>query len=121
MVIGTLWKVRDSVCLDLALQLYEWISANGLSAESVAEGFHNICRSLRAEWVTKEQRYRESRSNKHRSSERPFSSDVEDDDEDVDDGGRRGTRPSTTRLGSLCIIWKLIGRNKRLLIEADRG
>ncbi|CAG9947953.1 unnamed protein product [Clonostachys rosea f. rosea IK726] len=86
-VIGTLWKVRDSVCLDLALRLYEWISANGLSAESVAEGFHNICRSLRAEWVTKEQRYRESRSNKHRSSERPFSSDVEDDDEDVDDMG----------------------------------
>ncbi|CAI6013788.1 unnamed protein product [Clonostachys chloroleuca] len=51
-VIGTLWKVNDQFCVDVATMTYEWMRKRGVSDESVSEGLHYANRSLRTQWVS---------------------------------------------------------------------
>ena len=39
-VIGTIWKVNDESCVDIARMTYEWMQTHGLSDSSVSEGLH---------------------------------------------------------------------------------
>ncbi|KAH6884147.1 CHAT domain-containing protein [Thelonectria olida] len=50
-VIGTLWKVDDRSCVDMAVTTYKWIQKRGLSDDSVSEGLHHACRELRTQWI----------------------------------------------------------------------
>lgn len=54
-VIGTLWKVSDQCCVDIATTTYETMGDLGLSDESVSWGLHQASRELRDKWV-KEQK-----------------------------------------------------------------
>lgn len=46
-VVGTLAKVRDETCVEIAALTYAWIIDHGMSDESVSEGLHHACRALR--------------------------------------------------------------------------
>ncbi|KAJ3579709.1 hypothetical protein NPX13_g858 [Xylaria arbuscula] len=50
-VIGTLWNVKDKVCVEMALETYDWIRQRGITDASVSEALHNASRKLRAGWV----------------------------------------------------------------------
>ncbi|KAM0444970.1 hypothetical protein ACHAQK_002513 [Fusarium lateritium] len=50
-VIGTLWKVRDDHCVDVARITYECIRDGGMSDESVCRGLHKATRMLRDAWL----------------------------------------------------------------------
>lgn len=50
-VIGTLWKVNDELCADMARITYEGIKDGGMTDESVARGLHNAARELRRRWL----------------------------------------------------------------------
>ena len=50
-VIGTLWKVHDKTCVEIATRTYSWIGRLGLSPGSVSESFHHACREVRDQWV----------------------------------------------------------------------
>ena len=50
-VIGTLWKVNDRSCVNVARMTYEWMQKQGISDRSVSEGLHHACRKLRSQWV----------------------------------------------------------------------
>ncbi|KAF4959542.1 hypothetical protein FGADI_1609 [Fusarium gaditjirri] len=50
-VIGTLWKVSDQCCVDMARTTYESMRASGLSDGSVSWGLHRASRELRDKWV----------------------------------------------------------------------
>ncbi|KAI6081062.1 CHAT domain-containing protein [Hypoxylon rubiginosum] len=51
-VIGTLWRVNDSLCVDMARVTYDGIKVGGMSDESVCQGLHNATRLLRDRWLT---------------------------------------------------------------------
>ena len=46
-VIGTLWEVKDEICVDMARITYEGIRDRGMTDESVAWGLHKAARELR--------------------------------------------------------------------------
>lgn len=46
-VIGTLWKVSDQVCVDIAKRVYERLGDEGLTDEAVSRGLHFAIRELR--------------------------------------------------------------------------
>ncbi|KAF5608221.1 uncharacterized protein FSUBG_4757 [Fusarium subglutinans] len=50
-VIGTLWKVSDQCCVDIARTTYETMRDLGLSDESVSWGVHQASRELRDKWI----------------------------------------------------------------------
>ncbi|KAF5590856.1 hypothetical protein FPANT_5887 [Fusarium pseudoanthophilum] len=50
-VIGTLWKVSDQCCVDMARTTYETMRDLGLSDDSVSWGLHQASRELRDKWV----------------------------------------------------------------------
>ncbi|KAF5694509.1 hypothetical protein FDENT_1121 [Fusarium denticulatum] len=50
-VIGTLWKVSDQCCVDIARTTYETMKDLGLSDDSVSWGLHRASRELRDKWV----------------------------------------------------------------------
>ncbi|KAH7013791.1 TPR domain-containing protein [Ilyonectria destructans] len=50
-VIGTLWEVNDSSCVDVAVRTYEWIKSQDMRDESVSEGLHHAIRNLRGQWI----------------------------------------------------------------------
>lgn len=50
-VIGTLWKVDDQACVEIATDVYEWMRQRGLNADMLSEGLHHACRRLRDRWV----------------------------------------------------------------------
>lgn len=50
-VIGTLWEVNDSSCVDVAVGTYEWIKGQDMRDESVSEGLHHAIRNLRGQWI----------------------------------------------------------------------
>ncbi|KAJ9139047.1 TPR domain-containing protein [Coniochaeta hoffmannii] len=52
-VIGTLWKVDDESCADVARIVYEAIREGGMTDESVARGLHNATKELRGRWLRK--------------------------------------------------------------------
>ncbi|KAG5659530.1 hypothetical protein KAF25_002089 [Fusarium avenaceum] len=50
-VIGTLWKVQDDHCVDVARVTYECIRDGGMTDESVCRGLHKATRKLREVWL----------------------------------------------------------------------
>ncbi|KAG5760795.1 hypothetical protein H9Q72_011093 [Fusarium xylarioides] len=50
-VIGTLWKVRDKHCVDVARVTYEAIREGGMTDDSVCRGLHKATRMLRDNWL----------------------------------------------------------------------
>lgn len=50
-VIGTLWKVNDRICVDVAKATYDRMQKMDMNDESVSEGLHHACRQLRNQWV----------------------------------------------------------------------
>ncbi|KAF5682502.1 hypothetical protein FCIRC_4936 [Fusarium circinatum] len=52
--IGTLWKVSDQCCVDIARTTYETMRESGLSDEGVSWGLHWASRELRDKWVKTE-------------------------------------------------------------------
>ncbi|KAG5787203.1 hypothetical protein H9Q69_013724 [Fusarium xylarioides] len=50
-VIGTLWKVRDKHCVDVARVTYEAIREGGMIDDSVCRGLHKATRMLRDNWL----------------------------------------------------------------------
>ncbi|RYP41527.1 hypothetical protein DL767_000954 [Monosporascus sp. MG133] len=46
-VIGTLWEVRDELCVDMARITYEGMRDGGMTDESVCRGLHQASRTLR--------------------------------------------------------------------------
>jgi CHAT domain-containing protein len=51
-VIGTLWEVRDEICVDITRITYEGIRDGGMTDESVCRGLHNATRQLRDRWLS---------------------------------------------------------------------
>ncbi|PMD63284.1 uncharacterized protein K444DRAFT_661309 [Hyaloscypha bicolor E] len=49
-VIGTLWEVSDTICIDMARITYEVIRDGGMTDESVCRGLHMASRALRDTW-----------------------------------------------------------------------
>lgn len=60
-VIGTLWKVEDKYCVDMANLIYKEIANGGMTDRSVSIGLHNASRALRTRWVHSEMDRRERR------------------------------------------------------------
>ncbi|KAF5580392.1 hypothetical protein FPANT_9348 [Fusarium pseudoanthophilum] len=58
-VIGTLWKVRDKHCVDVARVTYEVIREGGMTDDSVCRGLHKATRMLRDNWLESLDRKRE--------------------------------------------------------------
>lgn len=50
-VIGTLWKVQDDHCVDVARGTYECIKDGGMTDESVCRGLHKATMILRDAWL----------------------------------------------------------------------
>ncbi|CAJ0546549.1 Ff.00g011760.m01.CDS01 [Fusarium sp. VM40] len=50
-VIGTLWKVQDDHCVDVARVTYGCIKDGGMTDESVCRGLHKATRILRDAWL----------------------------------------------------------------------
>ncbi|TVY79667.1 putative 30S ribosomal protein S17-like protein [Fusarium oxysporum f. sp. cubense] len=59
-VIGTLWKVSDQCCVDVAKTTYESMRGSGLSDEGVSWGLHRASRELRDKWVKEQKQGRSS-------------------------------------------------------------
>ncbi|KAJ4112150.1 hypothetical protein NW768_011729 [Fusarium equiseti] len=50
-IIGTLWKVQDEHCVDVARITYETIREGGMTDESVCRGLHRATRVMRDDWL----------------------------------------------------------------------
>ncbi|KAF4480165.1 Benzoate 4-monooxygenase [Fusarium agapanthi] len=50
-VIGTLWAVRDSLCVEIARLVYEELRDSGTTDRTVAQGLHNATRKLHDTWL----------------------------------------------------------------------
>ena len=50
-VIGTLWKVEDKCCVEIATTTYKEIGAAGMTDDSVCLGLHIATRELRSRWM----------------------------------------------------------------------
>lgn len=50
-VIGTLWEVKDEVCVNAAVMVYEWMQKHNMRDDSVSEGLHHASRELRKAWI----------------------------------------------------------------------
>lgn len=53
-VIGTLWKVGDQCCVDIARATYESMIDSGLSDQGVSWGLHRATRKLRDKWAKRQ-------------------------------------------------------------------
>jgi hypothetical protein len=51
-VIGTLWEVKDEICVEMARITYEGIRDKGMTDESVCWGLHKAARELRDRWLS---------------------------------------------------------------------
>ena len=49
-IIGTLWKVQDEHCVDIARITYETIREGGMTDDSVCRGLHRATRAMRDVW-----------------------------------------------------------------------
>lgn len=52
-VIGTMWKVNDELCVEMARITYEKMRDKGMTDESVCLGLHCASRELRDRWCSK--------------------------------------------------------------------
>ncbi|KAH7184602.1 CHAT domain-containing protein [Fusarium flagelliforme] len=50
-IIGTLWKVQDEHCVDVARITYETIREGGMTDDSVCRGLHRATRAMRDIWL----------------------------------------------------------------------
>lgn len=50
-VIGTLWEVRDDLCVEVAAAVYKGILDHGTTDRAVCQGLHDAVRALRKNWV----------------------------------------------------------------------
>ena len=50
-VVGTLWKVNDEVCVDMARITYDGMSHGGMTDESICWGLHQATREIRDRWL----------------------------------------------------------------------
>ena len=50
-IIGTLWKVQDEHCVDVARITYETIKEGGMTDDSVCRGLHRATRAMRDIWL----------------------------------------------------------------------
>nr|CEG05472.1 unnamed protein product [Fusarium clavum] len=50
-IIGTLWKVQDEHCVDVARITYETIREGGMTDDSVCQGLHSATRAMRDIWL----------------------------------------------------------------------
>ncbi|KAK7229265.1 hypothetical protein V2G26_001435 [Clonostachys chloroleuca] len=50
-VIGTLWQVNDETCVHMSVGVYRRILDHGMRSSSVSEALHHASRSLREDWV----------------------------------------------------------------------
>ncbi|KAF4343931.1 30S ribosomal S17P protein [Fusarium beomiforme] len=50
-VIGTLWEVKDEICVDMAKVTYQRMLDMGMTDEAVSQGLHNASRELRDRWM----------------------------------------------------------------------
>lgn len=50
-VVGTLWEVRDELCIDMARITYEGMRDGAMTDESVCRGLHNACCTLRDKFL----------------------------------------------------------------------
>ncbi|KAI8711117.1 CHAT domain-containing protein [Fusarium sp. LHS14.1] len=67
-VVGTLCKVNDETCVDIARITYEVIRDKGMSDDSVSEGLHHAIRELRDRWRDDWQRLTRGRETKARGA-----------------------------------------------------
>ncbi|KAF5588766.1 tetratricopeptide-like helical [Fusarium pseudocircinatum] len=51
-VIGTLWEVKDEICVDMARITYQGMAQNGMTDEAVSRGLYEASRELRDRWLT---------------------------------------------------------------------
>jgi hypothetical protein len=51
-VIGTLWEVKDEICVEMARITYEGIRDRGITDKSVCWGLHKAARELRDRWLS---------------------------------------------------------------------
>jgi hypothetical protein len=51
-IIGTLWEVKDEICVEMARITYEGIRDRGMTDESVCWGLHKAARELRDRWLS---------------------------------------------------------------------
>ncbi|KAL5319062.1 hypothetical protein ACEPPN_014132 [Leptodophora sp. 'Broadleaf-Isolate-01'] len=51
-VVGTLWEVKDELCVDMARITYEGMRDGGMTDESVCRGLHQASRMLRNQYLT---------------------------------------------------------------------
>jgi hypothetical protein len=58
-VIGTLWKVRDKHCVDVARVTYEAIREGGMTDDFACRGLHKATRTSRNNWLESLDRKRE--------------------------------------------------------------
>ncbi|RYP71324.1 hypothetical protein DL771_004901 [Monosporascus sp. 5C6A] len=78
-VIGTLWEVNDTICVDMARGIYEGMRDGNMSDESVCLGLHNASRSLRDRWVFEESGVIRKASVRQKREARPVESPIEDE------------------------------------------
>ena len=50
-IIGTLWEVKDNVCLSMGRIIYEEIISGGMVDESVSKALHIAARQMRDDWL----------------------------------------------------------------------
>ncbi|KAF5614490.1 30S ribosomal S17P protein [Fusarium sp. NRRL 25303] len=51
-IIGTLWEVKDEICVDMARITYEGMMKNGMTDEAVSRGLHEASKELRDRCLT---------------------------------------------------------------------
>ncbi|CVL08300.1 uncharacterized protein FMAN_05101 [Fusarium mangiferae] len=50
-VLGTLWEVRDEICVGMAEMVYEGMAEEGMFNNSICRGLHRATREFRDRWV----------------------------------------------------------------------
>ncbi|KAG5764256.1 hypothetical protein H9Q72_007654 [Fusarium xylarioides] len=50
-VLGTLWEVRDEICVGMAEMVYGGMAEEGISNDSICRGLHRATREFRDRWV----------------------------------------------------------------------
>lgn len=69
-VVGTLWEIRDELCVGVAKIVYETLEDGDMSSEAVCRGLHTATRTFRDHWVAtkddcKDVSDREMKDNSH--------------------------------------------------------
>ncbi|KAF4502975.1 TPR domain containing protein [Fusarium agapanthi] len=93
-VIGTLWKVQDDTCLEVARAIYQSLGDNGIMDTSVSRGLHNVVRRLRDHWL-------ETRSAGSQKFEQVENPDDYTRDQKEDETGKKTKKRDVVIVGGL--------------------